>query len=40
MAELKPSLEKYYYRSPKYKTYLEQLGITYAYRQRRAAGED
>ncbi|GHB85397.1 amidohydrolase [Persicitalea jodogahamensis] len=29
MAEFKPSLEKYYYEPGKYKTYLEQLGITY-----------
>lgn len=29
MAEFKPSLEKYYYEPAKYKTYLEQLGITY-----------
>ncbi|MPR34888.1 amidohydrolase [Salmonirosea aquatica] len=29
MAEFKPSLEKFYYQPAKYKTYLEQLGITY-----------
>ena len=29
MAEFKPFLEKYYYEPGKYKTYLEQLGITY-----------
>ncbi len=29
MAEFKPALEKYYYEPAKYKTYLEQLGITY-----------
>ena len=29
MAEFKPSLEKFYYEPAKYKTYLEQLGITY-----------
>ncbi|GAB3985703.1 M20 family metallopeptidase [Spirosoma daeguense] len=29
MAEFKPKLEKFYYDPSKYKTYLEQLGITY-----------
>ena len=29
MAEFKPALEKFYYEPAKYKTYLEQLGITY-----------
>ena len=29
MAEFKPKLEKFYYEPSKYKTYLEQLGITY-----------
>jgi len=29
MAQLRPQMEKYYYNSKKYKTYLEQLGIQY-----------
>jgi aminobenzoyl-glutamate utilization protein B len=29
MSQYKPELQKYYYNPVKYKTYLEQLGITY-----------